>query len=262
MCSLLTVPVFARLSHRHKLAQRKATPRRAVCSAGSPLPTRLLLSESAGSHTSAPARPLKRSLAEFRFGKGLDLTLLSFLSLGFPSLLLLLEPLKGPTLHFPHPRSNSPNSLQPAFHPPRWNCPSKVPHPHWVLLTSLFSPEQPLGPQPHTAGLTYPCASTGLTTDEQLGREGRRPVHQALWTKTDVAPTSPSKRHSPTAGPKEDALSLSRNSLAHGSCAVHGSSLVDRDSAVGSCKQLGWGPPQKENQPWLAFFFLPQHVGS
>ena len=128
--------------------------------------------------------PLRRSLSEVWFGKGLDLTLLSFLSLGFLSLLSLSEALKGPTLHFPHPRSNFPNSLQPDFHtPPRWNCPSKVPHPHWVLLTSLFSLEQPLGPQPHTAGLTYPCASSGLTTNEQLGREGRKPVHQALWTK-------------------------------------------------------------------------------
>lgn len=166
---------------------------------------------------------------KFWFRKGLDLTLLSFLSLGFLSLLSLSEHLDGPTLHFSHPVSNFPNSLQPDFQPPRWNGSLKVPHPHFVLLTSLFTLEQPPGPQPHSRP-SYPCAATGLTTNQELGREGRKPMYQALWPKKGMAPTSPSKYHSPTTGPKEDALSLSRNSLAHGSCAVHGSSLVDRDS--------------------------------
>ena len=185
MCSLLTVPVFARLSHRHKLAQRKATPRRAVCLAGSPLPTpspafrirRLSHQCPCPGPWGAPCQrsDLERALiwpcspsCRWAFSPSFHC---QRPWKGPPSIFLTLAPIS--LIHC------SPTSTP----PPRWNCPSKVPHPHWVLLTSLFSLEQPLGPQPHTAGLTYPCASSGLTTNEQLGREGRKPVHQALWTK-------------------------------------------------------------------------------
>lgn len=167
MCSLLTVPIFAQLSHLHKLVKRKATPRTAVCLAGSPLsilsPTFRILRLSLQCPTPRPwSSDLERAL----------------IWPCFPSYRWAFSPSfhcqstwKGPPSIF-RTVSNFPNSLQPDFQPPRWNGSSKVPHPHFVLLTSLFTLEQPPGPQPHSR----PCLPMRCHwTDNQSGTWKRGP---------------------------------------------------------------------------------------